>query len=71
VSLPVSHMALCYNFTRVPNILGFEGFVTATAKALLSRQNVPAAVMDVLLRAMEPLRAQIVSIFRPPQPASP
>jgi transposase len=29
-----SLMALCYNFTRVLNILGFEGFVAAVAKAL-------------------------------------
>jgi hypothetical protein len=66
-----SLMALCYNFTRVLNILGFEGFITAIAKALLSRQNVLAAVMGALLRAMELPRAQIVSIFQPPQPASP
>jgi hypothetical protein len=59
-----SLMALCYNFTRVLNILGFERFVTALAKALLSRQNVLAAVTDALLRAIEPLRPQIVSIFR-------
>ena len=65
-----SLMALCYNFTRVLNILGFEGFVIAVAKALLSRQNVPVAVMDALLRAMQLRRAQIASIFWPPQPAS-
>jgi hypothetical protein len=41
-------MALCYNFTRVLNILGFEGFVTALAKALLSRQNLLAAITDAL-----------------------
>jgi transposase len=29
-----SLMALCYNFTRVLNILGFEGFVAAIAKAI-------------------------------------
>ena len=29
-----SLMALCYNFTRVLNILGFEGFVAALAKRL-------------------------------------
>jgi len=28
-------MALCYNFTRVLNILGFEGFVAALASCLL------------------------------------
>jgi hypothetical protein len=66
-----SLMALCYNFTRVLNILGFERFVTAVSKALLLPQNVLAAVTNALLRAMEPLRAQIVSIFQPLQPVSP
>jgi transposase len=65
-----SLMALCYNFTRVLNILGFEGFVTALAKALLSRPNVLAAVMDAVLRAIKPFRPQIALIFRPIQPAS-
>src|SRR5258706_13791523 len=32
-----SLMALCYNFTRVLNIMGFERFVACVAKALLSR----------------------------------
>jgi transposase len=31
-----SLMALCYNFTRVLNILGFEGFVAAIAKTFIS-----------------------------------
>ena len=35
-----SLMALCYNFTRVLNILGFEGFVAAIAKAIALRQYV-------------------------------
>jgi hypothetical protein len=38
----------------------FERFVTAIAKAILSRQNVLAAVTDALLRAMERLSAQII-----------
>jgi transposase len=54
-----SLMALCYNFTRALNILGFEAFVTALAKALLSCKNVLTVVMDAFLRAMEPLKAQI------------
>jgi hypothetical protein len=29
-------MALCYNFTRVLNILGFEGFAACMAKAFRS-----------------------------------
>lgn len=33
-----SLMALCYNFTRVLNILGFEGFLAAIAKAIASDQ---------------------------------
>lgn len=33
-----SLMALCYNFTRVLNILGFEGFVAVLAKAIPLRQ---------------------------------
>jgi hypothetical protein len=32
-------MALCYNFTRVLNILGFEGFVAALAKTIPMRQS--------------------------------
>ncbi|WP_426443521.1 transposase [Bradyrhizobium genosp. P] len=31
-----SLMALCYNFTRLLNILGFEGFMAAVVKTLLS-----------------------------------
>jgi hypothetical protein len=30
-----SLMALCYNFTRVLNILGFERFVAAVAKTIM------------------------------------
>jgi transposase len=53
-------MALCYNFTRVLNILGFEGFVTAMAKALSSRKNLLAVVIDLLRRVLEPFWTQIV-----------
>ena len=39
-----SLMALCYNFTRVLNILGFEGFVACMAKAFRSHlRALPAA----------------------------
>jgi len=62
-----SLMALCYNFTRALNILGFDGFLAALAKALLLRPAVLAAVTDVLLRSMEPIRAKILSTFRPLQ----
>jgi transposase len=64
-----SLMALCYNFTRVLNILGFGGFVRAVMKALLSPKNVPATVIDVLLLATKLLRTQIDPIsLRSPQP---
>ncbi len=53
-----SLMALCYNFTRVLNILGFEGFIAALPKALLFCKNLLAAVMEALLSGMEPLRAR-------------
>ena len=65
-----SLMALCYNFTRLLNILGLEGFVAAVAKALLSRQNAVAALTHALLRTMEPLRVQFVSTFHQLQPLS-
>ena len=41
-------MALCYNFIRVLNILGFERFLAAVAKALSLRQQILKAAMDVL-----------------------
>ena len=43
-----SLMALCYNFTRVLNILGFEGFMAALVKAFSLRQQVLKAAMDVI-----------------------
>ena len=55
-----SLMALCYNFTRVLNILGFERFVAEVAKALSSRKRLLAAVMDVLQSVLEPFCTQIV-----------
>lgn len=54
-----SLMALCYNFTRVLNILGFDRFVAAVAKALSSRKRPFAAVMDVLQRLLVLFRTQI------------
>jgi hypothetical protein len=41
-----SLMALCYNFTRVLNILGIERFVACIAKALALPQHALAAAMD-------------------------
>ena len=49
-----SLMALCYNFTRVLNILGFEGFVASMAKAfrsLLPARSAPAGCLKLLLDA--------------------
>jgi hypothetical protein len=46
-------MTLCYNFTRVLNILGFEHFVARIAEVLLSRQNALADVLDCLQFALE------------------
>jgi transposase len=58
-----SLMALCYNFTRVLNILGFERFVACVAEALSSHQNALAAVMDALQRALEPFWPPIAPRF--------
>ena len=58
-----SLMALCYNFTRVLNILGFDRFVACVAELLSSYQNALAAVMDALQRALEPFWPPIVPRF--------
>jgi hypothetical protein len=67
-----SLMALCYNFTRMLNILGLEHFIAAVAKALMSRQNLLAALIDALQRALRPIWAQILPLIsiRPLQLAS-
>lgn len=47
-----SLMALCYNLTRVLNILGLEGFMTCMAKAFRSRltaRTAPAGPLQLLL----------------------
>jgi transposase len=49
-----SLMALCYNFTRVLNILGFDGFLAAIAKAfrsLLRALTAAASCIQPLLQA--------------------
>jgi transposase len=43
-----SLMALCYNFTRVLNILGFEGFVARMAKLLARLQCALAAALQCI-----------------------
>ncbi len=47
-------MALCYNFTRVLNILGFDGFMAAMAKAfrsLVCALTAPSSCIQLLLEA--------------------
>jgi hypothetical protein len=59
-----SLMALCYNFTRVLNILGFDRFVAAVAEALSSRKLILGAVIDVLQRVLEPFWTKIAPRFQ-------
>jgi transposase len=57
-----SLMALCYNFTRVLNILGFERFMAYMAeKALTLRDDALAIAVQFIQIVLEALRAQIVS----------
>jgi hypothetical protein len=44
-----SLMALCYNFTRVLNILGFERFLACMATALAMRSHALAVALDRVL----------------------
>ena len=46
-------MALCYNFTRVLNILGFERFVARIAEVLSSSQNALEGALDCLQFALK------------------
>ena len=64
-----SLMALCYNFTRVLNILGFERFMACLAKLPLSRQPASAAVMSGLQLALAKTLAHFTSLsaLRPVQ----
>jgi transposase len=63
-----SLMALCYNFTRVLNILGLERFVAAVARELSSRKRLLADVMGLLQPVMELFWTQFVPRLsvRPP-----
>jgi transposase len=58
-----SLMALCYNFTRALNILGFDRFIAAVAKRLSSSQNLLAASRKLLQHVLEPFWTQIVPRF--------
>jgi hypothetical protein len=57
-----SLMALCYNFTRVLNILGFERFVAfMAAKALAIRECALVAVLHYIQLALGAFWTHIVS----------
>jgi transposase len=59
-----SLMALCYNFTRVLNILGFERFVACmVAKMLLVHKHALVAALHCIQLAPNAFRAQIISWF--------
>jgi transposase len=59
-----SLMALCYNFTRVLNILGFERFVACmVAKMLLVHKHALVAALHCIQLAPKAFRAQIISWF--------
>src|ERR1019366_8222676 len=59
-----SLMALCYNFTRVLNILGFERFVACmVAKMLLVHKPPLVAGLPCIQLAPKAFRAQIISWF--------
>src|ERR1700674_53351 len=59
-----SLMALCYNFTRVLNILGFERFVACmVARMLLVHKHALLVVPHCIQIAPKAFRAQIISWF--------
>lgn len=58
-----SLMALCYNFTRVLNILGFERFAACIAKMILSRQHASRAAIDGLQLALQRFLAPLTPWF--------
>ena len=57
-------MALCYNFTGVLTILGFERFVACmAAKMLLAHEHALVAALHCIQLALKAFRAQIISWF--------
>ena len=58
-----SLMALCYNFTRVLNILGFERFMASTAKALIRLQRTLTAVLSRIPAALSAFWRSIAPQF--------
>jgi transposase len=66
-----SLMALCYNFTRVLNILGFDEFIARmVAKALSLRQFAFAAARYRILFVQHAFRTHIISKFAIGQPGA-
>jgi transposase len=67
-----SLMALCYNFTRVLNILGFEGFMAHMAAIIfaVTRFGAPAALLNCLKLILAALSTQIQSVTENSQPKS-
>jgi transposase len=65
-----SLMALCYNFTRVLNILGFERFTAYMAAIILAvtRIGAPAAILNCLRLFLGAFRTQILSVIESSQP---
>ena len=55
-----SLMALCYNFTRVLNILGFQGFLARLAEILLSLQQLLKALLSRFQIPLLPFGIKIV-----------
>jgi transposase len=58
-----SLMALCYNFTRVLNILGFDRFIEAVAKAITCRLHALADALEWLLLAPGPFWSRFAQQF--------
>lgn len=56
-----SLMALCYNFTRALNILGFDQFMARVAKALVSSQNAFAAAINCVQFILQAFRLLFAS----------
>jgi transposase len=56
-----SLMALCYNFTRALNILGFDQFMARVAEALVSSQNALAAAMNCVQFVLQAFRLLFAS----------
>jgi transposase len=64
-----SLMALCYNFTRVLNILGFERFVACMAATILPvRQYALAAILHCIQLVLEAFWTQIRSLLAASRP---